>query len=631
MRPFFASTLAGSPLAGNVDSSFELSSFSRPAGILSFEKFIFVVDRSIGTSVRVLFDGKVKSIRWRNSQELLQPCGLALFESYLLIADRGHDKIRYINLGEINTKWFNILDTMRFELQTMQLPGLKKPTNILAHKNMLFISDQGNHRILRIQISAQQGISVKAPQILCNTPRPEGICVLNEQHLLFCDSSLHKIFQIEMEETEANPSVFAGSAPGFLDGSVENAQFRGPIQVKIDEENTVYVLEKDNSAMRIIKNGVVTTICQGRGYKDGFQPTLDDPSDFIVQKFQFCTKIILADTRNACIRVLEDTQIGSEFDNTGKPKDVQTAKRTPPLQKALHPRPDDALSPQVALVEQAPVEYNYKIAPYDVLHPLLQKIGTNALYFFKLLTQGKYTELLDYVSKLQEKFVYPVAFSYLAYFNLTREFNPKQLHEGAQRNNSALEFFKKFASSKLLVYEKQLLKTFVADVEQHAGLLAICNGYCVKIRFSINNNVIKLNQQNQFIVGKDKIIEENNVVFEIQITSDVKHFDQITSEIRFAGGLVNDQKVIYVPGQKLEVKGEQLSIFYDKFTFKMTKEQLQSVILNNTGVMQYIHMKIWNKYEFQIGVEAGSGPLKRSSREISRQFELEETTIAVFV
>ncbi len=55
-------------------------------------------------------------------------------------------------------------------------------------------------------------------------------------------------------------SVVAGGAEGYADGKAEEALFRNPQGVAVDDDGTVYVADTGNNAVRRIDGDEVTTL-----------------------------------------------------------------------------------------------------------------------------------------------------------------------------------------------------------------------------------------------------------------------------------------------------------------------------------------------------------------------------------
>lgn len=131
-------------------------------------------------------------------------------------------------------------------------------------------------------------------------------------------SSLHKINCTYKDRTPSyNPQGFsfteAGSgAVGFLDGESLSAEFNSPEDVAVDILGNIFVADTGNNAIRMISNGVVTTIAgkgpSYKGYVDGecSNATFSSPKGLDVRMQEISGETIIyiavADTGNHRIR-----------------------------------------------------------------------------------------------------------------------------------------------------------------------------------------------------------------------------------------------------------------------------------------------------------------------------------------
>lgn len=96
---------------------------------------------------------------------------------------------------------------------------------------------------------------------------PTGLALF-ENELYIADQANHKIRKINLETGEVSTVAGAGDKiygeRGFLDGAALEAQFNSPTAVAVDSDGTVYVADSENHAIRKISNGVVSTLVGGR-------------------------------------------------------------------------------------------------------------------------------------------------------------------------------------------------------------------------------------------------------------------------------------------------------------------------------------------------------------------------------
>jgi hypothetical protein len=96
---------------------------------------------------------------------------------------------------------------------------------------------------------------------------PDSIAVGSDGSVYFVELSTHSIKVIRGREV----STFAGSREGFLDGPATDARFSTPSGIAVGPDGAVYVADMGNHRIRVIRNGVVSTLagCSEGGYEDG--------------------------------------------------------------------------------------------------------------------------------------------------------------------------------------------------------------------------------------------------------------------------------------------------------------------------------------------------------------------------
>jgi hypothetical protein len=78
---------------------------------------------------------------------------------------------------------------------------------------------------------------------------PQSLTIDSSGNLYVADFFNHKIRKIT---TTGVVTTIAGSTAGFADGTVSSAQFNGPVGIKIDASNNLYVVEGTNNTIRKI-------------------------------------------------------------------------------------------------------------------------------------------------------------------------------------------------------------------------------------------------------------------------------------------------------------------------------------------------------------------------------------------
>jgi flagellar basal body rod protein FlgG len=136
---------------------------------------------------------------------------------------------------------------------------------------------------------------------------PSGLA-LQGNSLYVADRGNNRIRQINLDTLEV--STLAGSGDGnyteggFLDGASGIAKFDSPTALVVDEEGTVYITDSGNHAIRVIKNGVVSTLAGGeQGDIDGnsAEARFNNPSSIAIYKDNL---LLVADTFNNKIKTV---------------------------------------------------------------------------------------------------------------------------------------------------------------------------------------------------------------------------------------------------------------------------------------------------------------------------------------
>ena len=108
---------------------------------------------------------------------------------------------------------------------------------------------------------------------------PTGMCWQGNT-LYIAESGQNRIISLQDGQT----TVIAGSGEvGHADGSADEATCSSPQSVTVGSDGTIYMADTDNSAVRIVKDGQVTTL-YARDVKDleAFYPV--SPAGMLIAK-----------------------------------------------------------------------------------------------------------------------------------------------------------------------------------------------------------------------------------------------------------------------------------------------------------------------------------------------------------
>lgn len=202
------------------------------------------------------------------------PYGITKFLSGYAITDRANNRIRYITEEGVKTiagtGEAGLLDGKGTESQFHSPAGITTDDD-----GNLYIADSLNHCIRKMD--PQGNVSIYAggekgyldgDRLKAQFHTPIGIYYENDL-LYITDSENQRIRKIDLkngkvETVAGNAAYYEDSelyAGGFSDGTVEVAQFDHPTGI-IKHGDSIYIADTGNSAVRQIKDGIVTTIMQ---------------------------------------------------------------------------------------------------------------------------------------------------------------------------------------------------------------------------------------------------------------------------------------------------------------------------------------------------------------------------------
>jgi sugar lactone lactonase YvrE len=162
----------------------------------------------------------------------------------------------------------------------------------------VFVSDEQNRCIRKVNPAGQ--VTTVGPQTL---DVPEGIEIDGAGNLYVMMTGSSRICKISQTGIL---TIIAGREFGFVDGPVDNAQFRHPEGLAIHADGSIYIGDFGNHAVRkISKDGIVSTVAGGtKGFADGLgrDAKFDTPSGIAIDVHG---NIYVADTSNSRIRKLQ--------------------------------------------------------------------------------------------------------------------------------------------------------------------------------------------------------------------------------------------------------------------------------------------------------------------------------------
>ncbi|WP_208022776.1 T9SS type A sorting domain-containing protein [Flavobacterium jejuense] len=307
------STFAGTGSVGSLDGTSGIATFNFPTVVtLGNQNNIIVVDRSNHKIRNISSTKNVSTIAGTGTIGAVNgPSNMASFrfpdgaivdsQGNIFITDQSNHKIRKIDInGQVST--FAGTGIAGFQDGAALSAKFYFPAAMAIDSNdNLYIADYSNHRIRKITpdglVSTVAGLG-SAGAIDGNTSTatfngPTGLCLDSSGIIYVADYGNHKIRKID---TNGQVSTFVGSGiAGAVDNNGIIASFNHPAVVTMDSQNNFYVTDEDNNKIRKINAlGDVTTFAG-----TGSQGAIDDVASLAT--FKGPTGIVVNDNDEVII------------------------------------------------------------------------------------------------------------------------------------------------------------------------------------------------------------------------------------------------------------------------------------------------------------------------------------------
>ncbi len=190
--------------------------------------------------------------------------------------------------------------------------ALNRPNGIaVAQNGTVYFSDDNNHCVRKVTPDGRVLLVAGTPrapgfedgtaeEALFNSPH--GLVLAPNGNLYICDYGNHAIRKIT--PTGQVITIAGGNGPGFKDGPAKQATFYYPIAIVRDSRGNLWILESGNHALRkLTPQGQVITVA-GRGtfgYKDGIgrETAFNSPVGLAIDKYD---NLYIVDAGNRAIR-----------------------------------------------------------------------------------------------------------------------------------------------------------------------------------------------------------------------------------------------------------------------------------------------------------------------------------------
>jgi len=203
------------------------------------------------------------------------PRSILVTDDGIYVADTFNNLIRFVNEdGYVTTLAGSVfgLDIFRFPIGRHRDGGIdtalfNRPSDVLMHPSgNLLVLDTMNHSLRIIMEDnvftfAGNGVAGHGDgsgiDVLFN--RPSAMTVCNDGNIFIADSGNHVIRKIDVEGNVTTIAGIAGER-GHDDGVANIALFNGPMGIAVDDDGRIFVSDTGNHLIRMIDDGVVTTI-----------------------------------------------------------------------------------------------------------------------------------------------------------------------------------------------------------------------------------------------------------------------------------------------------------------------------------------------------------------------------------
>ncbi len=178
-----------------------------------------------------------------------EPWGIAPFLDGYAVSDVENDALRYFNTEEVET------------LNAKNEKGVRSkynyPTGLVSDADgNLYVSNTHSDEIKVISPEGKEKLFAK------DLNSPMGIAIYDD-YMYVAETGENRIVKISMTGDDRKAEVVAGSGEaGMDDGAAAEATFSSPKGLAIATDGTIYVADTINGAVRVIKDGQVSTMEQ---------------------------------------------------------------------------------------------------------------------------------------------------------------------------------------------------------------------------------------------------------------------------------------------------------------------------------------------------------------------------------
>jgi len=211
--------------------------------------------------------------------QLHSPVGIAVDATgNVLIADQNNQRVRRVDThGTITTVAGTGSAGFNGDNQSAIVAKLNSPTGVAVDAaGNLFIADQSNHRVRRVdtlgQITTVAGTGVPSfngdsqPAVSAEVNLPTGVAVDVAGNLLIADQSNHRVRRVDTGSkiitTVAGNGTVCAAKPCGDGGPAIDAQLNVPTGVAVDTAGNVIIADQRNYRVRAVsgQSGIIVTV-----------------------------------------------------------------------------------------------------------------------------------------------------------------------------------------------------------------------------------------------------------------------------------------------------------------------------------------------------------------------------------
>ncbi|REJ78799.1 MAG: hypothetical protein DWQ47_04980 [Acidobacteria bacterium] len=197
---------------------------------------------------------------------------------------------------------------------------LSEPFGIAEKDGMLYFSDGAKGSITVTSITDEgcwNPLGCSSRRVITEKMKtPSHIAIEDGGDILVADSGDHTILRVSPEGEITLVAGVSGN-PGFRDGKADQALFRAPIGIAV-QDGRIFVADTYNDRIRVIENGMVRTLAgSGRGFADGDSASarFDTPCGI---ELLVDGRLLIADLGNRKLRTIGPDGTTSTFAGDGR-------------------------------------------------------------------------------------------------------------------------------------------------------------------------------------------------------------------------------------------------------------------------------------------------------------------------